>query len=451
MVGWTTKDTIPTTTRPEHQKLVRRLQGTMQEFKRTNQPVTQSSSNHSFGLRRMQGSAKLDLSVLNGLIRLDDNGVVELEGSCTIEHVLQYLQQRGRTLPVIPDMKHLRMGGIVSGIGGGSGSWREGAFHDAVVGCDVLLASGDLLQNIGPSDPEHASLFHAIPGSLGTLGYITRLRMRTLPLYPYVVTRNIRCGSLQAFLKLVETHGASADFVDGTAFSPTHIVCVLGYKTKAVHRKPNNFVNHRIYWKALKDIANECYHVLPLMEYIYRWETDLYYTSANPDLPDIARAEWIRPWIPRSCIPIIKRCIAAVHPVDIDNVCADVMIPMHKAQKFWKFYTETVGLYPVYLCPTRSRNPRGATFWTGEPLLDFGLGYGVLPGSKQKQDAIRVQVEQCMLALGGRKLPYSFQSLSEKEFWDTRGGRANKDLYERLRREYQAEHLPSVYDKLKQP
>lgn len=433
----------------EHQQSVRAIQEQMAQYAVREGPVTLSSSNHAFGLRRIRGSRKLDMSRLDRVLGLDAQGVVEFEGSCTIERVLTFLEGRGRTLRVIPDMKHLKMGGIVSGIGGGSGSWREGAFHDAVVDCDVLLASGELLRNIGPDDDTHRELFHALPGALGTLGYITRMRMDTIPLQPFVLTRNLRCHSLEEFLQLVDEHGEDADFVDGTAFGPDHIVCVLGYKKAHPPREQlDNFVNHRIYWKALRDVQSETTHALRLMDYIYRWETDLYYTTMNPQLPGIVRNEWLRQWVPARLIPAVKDGIAAVHPVNIDNVCTDVLIPWDNALSFWSAYTTDVGVYPVYLCPARSRREKGATFWTGEPLLDFGIGYGVLPKNKAAQHRARVHVERCMLHLGGRKLPYSYHSLSRDEFWSTRGGKGNEIRYQKLRDKYGAQHFPDVYDKL---
>ena len=153
-----------------------------------------------------------------------------------------------------------------------------------MIDCDVLLADGSVVTKCSPD--YHPELFYALPGSLGTLGYLTRMRMRTIPIHTYVHTRNIRCSTLAEFIRLVQTEGENADFVDGTAFAPDHLVCVLGYKDNNRRGRPlDNFVNHRIYWKALRDTEKESQHCTRLMDYIYRWETDLYYTSANESVP----------------------------------------------------------------------------------------------------------------------------------------------------------------------
>ena len=276
--------------------------------------------------------------------------------------------------------------------------------------------------------------------------------MRTVPLQKYVYTHNIRCSSLHEFIDLLHKKGNKADFVDGTAFAPNHIVCVLGYKTNFRKKKRfDNFVNHKIYWKSLRDTTTTSTHFMPLMEYIYRWETDLYYTSANPKVPSVFKIELLRRAIPRKAVPWVKQLAAWVNPVNIDNVCADIMIPVSRACDFYSFYCSKVGLFPLYLCPARSRNPgRGATFWTGEPLLDFGVAYGVLPGSKEEQLRYRTLMEREMLRLGGRKLPYSRQGLMEDEFWATRGGAESRKQYQDLRENYFATgRFPDVYTKLK--
>ena len=433
-------------TRFEHARLVSECAKVLRILK--GQPTTLSNSNHAFGLARLDSTRRLNLRCLNGILGLDSEGNVDFGGACTIEALLGYLQRHGRTLPVIPDMKHLNMGGIVSGIGGGSGSWREGAFHDALIDCDVLLGDSSMVYGCSPS--KRADLFHALPGSLGTLGYLTRMKMRTVPLQRYVHTRNVRCSSLREFLDIVREEGEKADFVDGTAFAADHIVCVLGYKSDTPAATLDNFVNHRIYWKALKDTGAESRHCMRLMDYIYRWETDLYYTSANADVPSVLKVEALRRLVPRQAVPWIKQLAAWAHPVNIDNVCVDILIPLDNAESFYSFYCREIGLFPMYLCPGRSRVAPGATFWTGQPMLDFGIAYGVLPGNDKRQLQYRALLEREMLRQKGRKLPYTRQGLSKSEFWQTRGGQEAQTLYDKLRKKYCAiDQFPDIFEKLK--
>lgn len=422
----------------------------MQRRDRKKAVVLQATAQaHAFGLRSQAGTARLNLSDFRHVLGMDADGVVEFEGACTIKDLLGFLELQGRTLDIIPDLEHLKMGGIVSGIGGGSGSWNHGAFHDSVVEADVLLADGSVVRSCSPR--RHADLFYALPGSLGSLGYITRMKMATTSLRgkTYVVTALRVCRTMGEFLRVLRDETDGADFVDGTAFGPNHLVCVIGRCTDHPGSPCDNFKNDKIYWKALRDSPDGTTHVFRRMDYIYRFETDLYYTSANDSLPGIVRMDGVRRLVTPGIISRIKDLIGYFVPVEIGAVCADVMIPIGRAEEFWNFYCREVSLFPLYLCPARSSGSK-FSFWTSEPILDFGVAYGVLPSDKgPSQENIRRSIEHKMLELGGRKLPYSRHALTEEEFWETRGGERSRELYNYIRAKYNAEGVfPSVYKKL---
>ena len=46
------------------------------------------------------------------------------------------------------------------------------------------------------------------------------------------------------------------------------------------------------------------------IDYIYRWETDLYYTSLNEVVPKILKKRFIRRLFPKFIIPYVKKAIA---------------------------------------------------------------------------------------------------------------------------------------------
>ena len=54
--------------------------------------VTLKGANHAFGLARLEGAQKLDLSALNKVIGMEADGSVSFGASCTIEELLGYLQ-----------------------------------------------------------------------------------------------------------------------------------------------------------------------------------------------------------------------------------------------------------------------------------------------------------------------------------------------------------------------
>ena len=306
-----------------------------------------------------------------------------------------------------------------------------------MIECDVLLGDGRVLTC---SEKENEDLFRGIPNLLGTMGYITRLKMSFIPTKPYVETVNYRYNNFSDFLADINKYrkDETVDFLDGTIYDSSLCVCVVGKLTDKKPDKIDNFVNNKIYWKSIK---TEDKHNFKLIDYIYRWDTDLYYTSINEKIPSILNNTSIRQLVPKSLIPDIKKCIPYLGvEVNIEDFVSDVLIPISKAQDFFDWYDKNIKTYPVYICPAESKNNE-FTFWTDECILDFGVGYGVIP-EEPKQKTL--QIENKMMELGGRKLLYSIHQMTEKEFWTI----YDKEKYDELRDKYNA-NFPNLFDKLK--
>lgn len=400
--------------------------------------LVKDKSNHLFGLKKFNNKNKIDLSKLCRILNLDiSNNIIELEGSCTVKQVLDFLIPKGYMLPIIPDMSHLNMGGIVSGVGGGSASFKNGCFHDNIIEYDILLGDGRILTC---SEKENTDLFAAIPNTLGTIGYITKLKMKIINNKPYVITENHTFNNFEDFLKFINISkkDETIDFLDGTLYDSSNCICIIGRLTNDKPLKLDNFINDKIYWKA---IQTEKKHNFKLIDYIYRWDTDLYYTSINKKIPKFLNNSSIRQLVPKSLIPVIKSCIPYLGiEVNIEDIVSDVLIPIKKANDFFKWYDENINLYPVYICPAFSKNNK-FTFWTGDELLDFGIGYGVIPENPTEKTAL---IENKMIELGGRKLLYSIHQMNDDKFWSI----YNKNKYDELRKKYNSK-FPNLFEKLK--
>ena len=87
--------------------------------------------------------------------------------------------------------------GIISGIGGGSTSFKNGCFHNNMIECDVLLGDGRILTC---SENENQDLFRGIPTLLGTLGYITKIKMKIIKTKKFVETTNYKYNNFNSFI-----------------------------------------------------------------------------------------------------------------------------------------------------------------------------------------------------------------------------------------------------------
>lgn len=380
------------------------------QMRRSNGLVVSAHSNHEYGLPRLS-LAKLDLSSFDDIEYQPGGSTVTVGSAVTIRQLLCFLLQRDLTLAVLPDLGHLTMGGIVAGVGGGSRSFKNGYFHELLTEMDVLLKTGD----IETLNPEH-ELFYALPNTLGTLGYILRMKVKVVSLPGrYVATQNLHFEDWDTFaaeLRLRQ-NDQDTDFLDGTVFGPSEFVLVVGKYTKTPPKMLDNFLNDKIYWDCIR---SETGHAFEVLDYIYRWDTDLYYTtSVIPGaLGSALRRTFWRRFVPQSAIPCIKRCVGAViSQGTVQEIMQDVMIPFDRAGDFFRWFTATTPVYPVYICPARTTT-RKFLFWPPSDMLDFGIGYGVDTPTARKKT---IQIEQKMVAMGGKKLLYTRTHLSARDFW----------------------------------
>lgn len=402
--------------------------------------VVRRNGNHVYGLPVLVGRPKLDLSSFKNVMGVGD-GWVEVEGNITVADVLRFLHARNLNILVIPDLSHLTIGGLIAGIGGGSATFRHGFFHEQVLECEVLLRNGDVVQCT--PDNEHAALFAALPNTLGTLGYVTKLKLRTVHLQgDFVSTHNRVFKSPHEYFSALESaqQDRTIDFLDGVIFGHNNFVLVQGKYTTTRPQHIHNFVNDRVYWQAIQ--VDE-FHYFKLMDYIYRWDTDLYFSSCNIPgvLGDVIRSPSFRKLIPKRSVGLVKSCIGKACANKVLDIVQDVLIPFENMVQFYQWYDKHIDLYPIYICPASASG--NTTFWQQGLRCDFGIGYGVeTDRAVEKTKAIEAK----MVELGGLKFLYTKSYMDEDVFWrlfDPDG------VYSTIRQIYGAGTSASVFDKIK--
>ena len=210
---------------PQRPSFEDRVKLVQRQMNRAGGMVVSANSNHEYGLPRLPLS-KIDLSWFDDIEYSANGATVTVGSTVTIHQLLSVLFKLNLTLAVVPDLGHLTMGGIVAGIGGGSKSFKNGYFHELITEMDVLLKTGEIL-----TLTHRDELFYAFPNSLGTLGYILRMKIKVISLpAKFVTTENLRFDNwsdFEAELK-VRRNDDRTDFLDGTIFSPSEFVLVVG-------------------------------------------------------------------------------------------------------------------------------------------------------------------------------------------------------------------------------
>ena len=238
----------------------------------------------------------------------------------------------------------------------------------------------------------------------------------------------------------------AVDFLDGTIFSPTEMVVVLGsYAALPVSAQLQTGVAKPYYRMVRKGYRNKWF---THHRYVYRWDLDGYYSFMQqyPVLnSSLLRQALLHEDLQRSSVlRALGRCENAKGQVMAQ--VGDFMLPRNRSAEFYKWYAKDVGLFPLYMCPITQRDPSPFVPQANK-AIDFGVGYGVV----NNQDPTLLR--RCMLkayALDGDILKYSPMYTSAEEFWKFYSPDLRAE-YETARRKHGAERLRSVAAKLVTP
>ena len=154
------------------------------------------------GAMPVHGGVLLDLRSLAGVVSVDDDSLVVDAGAGTMGDVLEaeLRSAHGLTLGHRPQSIAIStLGGWLACRSAGQYSTRYGKIEDMVVGLDVALAGGRLIQTGGaPRAATGPDLTQLFVGSEGTLGVITSARLRLHPAPPAEMRAAYGFGSFAA-------------------------------------------------------------------------------------------------------------------------------------------------------------------------------------------------------------------------------------------------------------
>ena len=194
-------------------------------------PVTVrgAGSGTTGGATPIHGGIVVSTSRLNKILEVDPKnliGIVE-PGVITGEYQ-QHLKQYDLLYPPDPaSLKFCTIGGNVAECAGGPSAVKYGVTKDSVIGLEVVLANGDILQTGVRTEKGVVGydLTRLFIGSEGTLGIITKIITRLLPLPQAKQTFLLQSSSLLATTTLVATiiargiQPCTLEYMDKTAIA----------------------------------------------------------------------------------------------------------------------------------------------------------------------------------------------------------------------------------------
>ncbi|OAY66316.1 putative D-2-hydroxyglutarate dehydrogenase, mitochondrial [Ananas comosus] len=125
----------------------------------------------------------INMASMDKIISLDKvNGILTCEAGCILENLNNYLTSEGFIMPLDLGAKgSCQIGGNVSTNAGGLRFIRYGSLHGNILGLEVVLANGTVLDMLGTlrKDNTGYDLKHLFIGSEGSLGIVTKVSILT--------------------------------------------------------------------------------------------------------------------------------------------------------------------------------------------------------------------------------------------------------------------------------
>ena len=398
---------------------------------------------------RTSQSNSISLADFHHVLHINTQAMTaEVEGLTTIETVVDATLAHGLLPKVSPELKHITIGGATVGIGIESSCAHHGFVHDMLLEVDVLLGDGRIVTC--RADNEYADLFHALPNSYGSLGYILRAVMQLIPAKPFVKVTNKRYHNSRDYLAAMKHAVAEkCEFVEGLFFNKDELYLTTAELVDEAPKTVNIF--RTVYYKLLR--ADTTLH-LRTKDYIFRYDPDWFW-----NVPETGFYKWFRKFAPiplRSSKFYNRYCAVKNRWLErfnlnkddgTEQLIQDWEVPWDQAQALIDFALDKVDLHDQPWVALPLRTPRKPTLYPVEAnTLYFNLGCYCLT-QRPRDDTpfyyTKIMDRQCF-DLGGLKMLYSSTFVDEAEFNQIYNGNA----YAALKQKYDPQgFLPTLQTK----
>ena len=187
-------------------------------------PVTPRGAGTSTAGNASGRGIVVDMKKMNSL-NMDSDFVLEAEAGAIMGRIKEYLERKGYFLPPEPGSVEIcTIGGFVANAGSGKRGLKYGTIRDYVQGVEVVLPDGSV-NFVGTKYLKDCGYgIHSLfVGSEGTLGIITKIWLKVLPLPAFKQTFVCEVKRLKdcvaATLEVLKHLPDSVEFMDGESAS----------------------------------------------------------------------------------------------------------------------------------------------------------------------------------------------------------------------------------------
>uniref|UniRef100_A0A2P2HY56 Delta(24)-sterol reductase n=2 Tax=Hirondellea gigas TaxID=1518452 RepID=A0A2P2HY56_9CRUS len=374
----------------------------------------------------------------------------------TMGQLTATLVELGWTVPVVPEMDDLTIGGLVMGSGIETSSHKAGLFQHSCVSFELVLADGSA---VTCSETENAELFYSVPWSYGTLGFLTAVEIKIVPAKRFVRLEYRPCNSpaqlLQEFSDATKREDGN-QFVEAICFTrETAVVMVGNMVDSAEPGKVNCIGRWHMPWffKHVESFLSSgtAVEYLPIRDYYHRHTRSIFW-----EIQDIIPFgnnvvfRWLLGWLVPPKVSLLKltQSQAIKELYENNHFIQDMLVPLDRLGPALDCFHQEVQIYPIWLCPFLLPSRPGMLQSVGDEdrfYVDIGT-YGVPHVADFKPVETTRRVEKFVRENNGFQMLYADSYLTREEFRQM----FDHKLYDKLRQQLPetTKAFPEVYDKV---
>lgn len=452
-----------------HDEKVKNVQNQIEEWKQsgceqpmcTARPGWKSISLQIQTYKDRMYNIKIDLP---DILEIDEaNKFVRVEPMATIGTLNDFLIGYGWTLPVVPELDDLTIGGLVMGGGIESTSHKYGLFQYICRRYEMVLGDGS---KVWCSPEENKELFAAIPFSYGTLGFLTCVEIDIIPYKPYIeltyhnvqtldevvnkfteVTNDPEVDSVEGIMYTLDTGVImSGKFVDKVP-SGAHYNALMRWYKPWFYKHVEKYMDPEVQKRGNVEFipTDDFYH---RQNRAYFWLLRYVIPFANNVLFRYLLG-WTMP--PKFSLLKLMRQKLIPQDVNVNFVCQDFGFKLEDLKHSLAYIHEQTEIYPLWLCPTRHCVHKGMeefSMFKGDYVhVDIGV-YGYSPIKPYDRIESQRNMERYAINYGAYAAVYAETQLSYDEFYEMFG--FNLRHYDKLRKSLVdcEKAFPHVYEKI---
>ncbi len=287
--------------------------------------------------------------------------IVRVEPLVTMGQITETLLARGWTLPVLPELEDLTVGGLIMGFGVETSSHKYGMFQHICEALEIVTAEGQHLRCSADENPE---LFYLLPWSHGTLGFLVAAELRIIPSRKYVRVHYRPVRGLDRIVEVFEHASRDTerhDFVEGLVYSRDSAVVMCGTLTDEPQAdgrvNPIGRWHQPWFYKHAESYLQqdrEGVEYIPLRHYYHRHTRSLFWMMEEI-IPSGNQPwfRWLLGWALPPRVELLKRTETETtrNLREKHQTLQDMLVPMTHLAASIDYFEEHFRLYPLWLSP----------------------------------------------------------------------------------------------------